>query len=135
MRKIFFLIAFSICSNLFSQDFTKITVETNFVSTSKMIWDFKNEKWSFSSNEDLSRYKTLWAFNLRSDGTGLISNGSVNYDVISLENSKSLAGAYVLNVYNVNLRRRMLMVLAKSEERSIISIFDEESRTSYYFFQ
>ena len=135
MKKIFFSLTFLLCSSLFSQDFTKIPVVTNWLSSSKMIWNSSSQKWDFSSNEDLVEYKTEWVFNLREDGTGLLTNGAVNYDVNKMERIASMENSYHFRTYNVKVGRNMDIIFTKSKDKVVISVFDSESRTAYYFFQ
>jgi len=135
MKKIFFSLTFLLCSSLFSQDFTKIPVVTNWLSSSKMIWNSSSQKWDFSSNEDLVEYKTEWVFNLREDGTGLLTNGAVNYDVNKMERIVSMENSYHFRTYNVKVGRNMDIIVTKSKDKVVISVFDSESRTAYYFFQ
>ena len=135
MKKILFSLTFLLCSSLFSQDFTKIPVVTNWLSTSKMIWNSSVNKWDFSSNEDMVEYKTEWIFNLRENGTGLLTNGSVNYDVNKMERIPSMENSYIFRTYNVKVGRSMDVIVSKSNGKVVISVFDHESRMSYYFFQ
>jgi len=135
MKKILLALTFLLCSSLFSQDFTKIPVTTNWISTSKMIWNQTSQQWDFSSNEDLSEYKTEWVFNLRADGTGLLTNGSVNYDVNKMEKISSMENSYHFRTYNVKVRRSMDIIVTKTNDRTVVSVFDQESRIAYYFFQ
>ena len=135
MKKIFFSLTFLLCSSLFSQDFTKIPVATNWLSTSKMIWNSSMNKWDFSSNEDMVEYKTEWIFNLRENGTGLLTNGSVNYDVNKMERIPSMENSYIFRTYNVKVGRSMDVIVSKTSDKVVVSVFDWESRTSYYFFQ
>jgi hypothetical protein len=135
MKKIFFSLTFLLCSSLFSQDFTKIPVVTNWLSTSKMIWNLSSQKWDFSFNDDLVEYKTEWVFNLREDGTGLLTNGAVNYDVNKMERIASMENSYHFRTYNVKVGRNMDIIVTKSKDKVVISVFDSESRTAYYFFQ
>ena len=135
MKKILFSLTFLLCSSLFSQDFTKIPVATNWLSTSKMIWNPSMNKWDFSSNDDMVEYKTEWIFNLRENGTGLLTNGSVNYDVNKMERIPSLENSYIFRTYNVKMGRNMDVIVSKTSDKVVVSVFDWESRTSYYFFQ
>lgn len=135
MKKILFSLTFLLCSSLFSQDFTKIPVATNWLSTSKMIWNSSMNKWDFSSNDDMVEYKTEWIFNLRENGTGLLTNGSVNYDVNKMERIPSMENSYIFRTYNVKVGRSMDVIVSKSSDKVVVSVFDWESRTSYYFFQ
>jgi hypothetical protein len=135
MKKILFSLTFLLCSSLFSQDFTKIPVATNWLSTSKMIWNSSMNKWDFSSNDDMVEYKTEWIFNLRENGTGLLTNGSVNYDVNKMERIPSMENSYIFRTYNVKVGRSMDVIVSKTSDKVVVSVFDWESRTSYYFFQ
>lgn len=135
MKKILFSLTFLLCSSLFSQDFTKIPVATNWLSTSKMIWNSSMNKWDFSSNDDMVEYKTEWIFNLRENGTGLLTNGSVNYDVNKMERIPSMENSYIFRTYNVKMGRNMDVIVSKTSDKVVVSVFDWESRTSYYFFQ
>ena len=135
MKKILFSLPFLLCSSLFSQDFTKIPVATNWLSTSKMIWNPSMNKWDFSSNDDMVEYKTEWIFNLRENGTGLLTNGSVNYDVNKMERIPSMENSYIFRTYNVKVGRSMDVIVSKTSDKVVVSVFDWESRTSYYFFQ
>lgn len=135
MKKILFSLTFLLCSSLFSQDFTKIPVATNWLSTSKMIWNSSTNEWDFSTNNDLVEYKTEWVFNLRENGTGLLTNGSVNYDVNKMERIPSMENSYIFRTYNVKVGRSMDVIVSKSDGKVVVSVFDQESRTSYYFFQ
>ena len=135
MKKILFSLTFLLCSSLFSQDFTKIPVATNWLSTSKMIWNPSMNKWDFSSNDDMVEYKTEWIFNLRENGTGLLTNGSVNYDVNKMERIPSMENSYIFRTYNVKMGRNMDVIVSKASDKVVVSVFDWESRTSYYFFQ
>jgi hypothetical protein len=100
-----------------------------------MIWNSASQKWDFSSNEDLVEYKTEWVFNLREDGTGLLTNGAVNYDVNKMERIASMENSYHFRTYNVKVGRSMDIIVTKSKDKVVISVFDSESRTAYYFFQ
>ena len=135
MKRILFFLTFLLCSSLFSQGFTKITIATNWASTSKMIWNPSLSEWDFSSNDNLAEYKTGWIFNLREDGTGLLVNGSINYDVNKMEKISSMRDSYVFKTYNVGLKRKMDVIVSKSEDIISLAVFDIESRTAYYFFQ
>ena len=135
MKKILFSLTFLLCSSLFSQDFTKIPVATNWLSTSKMIWNPSMNKWDFSSNDDMVEYKTEWIFNLRENGTGLLTNGSVNYDVNKMERIPSMENSYIFRTYNVKMGRNMDVIVSKTSDKVVVSVFDWESRTSYYLFQ
>ena len=117
-------------TSLFGQ-YTTTKVMTNTSCTSKMIYDYKNKKWDFVPNQDLATYKTIWIFNITDRNTGMISNGDINYDILSY--SKVNDAAY-LKVYNTFLKRNMEIIIKKTDDVLSIVIFDVEQRVSYYFF-
>ena len=117
-------------TSLFGQ-YTTTKIQTNTVSTSKMIYNYQTEKWDFVSNDDLATFTTIWIFNISNDNTGMISNGEVNYDILSY--SKVNDAAYV-KVYNSKVGRNMEMVIKQIEGGLGIVVFDKEQRVSYYFF-
>lgn len=119
-----------ISTSLFGQ-YTTTKVVTNTLSTSKMIYNYQTQKWDFVSNNDMTTYKSLWIFNVTDDNTGMISNGEVNYDILSY--SRVDDAAY-LKVYNTKVRRNMEIVIKKTEYGLGVVVFDSEQRTSYYFF-
>lgn len=117
-------------TSLFGQ-YTTTKIQTNTVSTSKMIYNYQTEKWDFVSNDDLATFTTIWIFNISNDNTGMISTGTVNYDILSY--SKVDDAAYV-KVYNSKAGRNMEMVIKQIEGGLGIVVFDKEQRVSYYFF-
>ena len=48
-----------------------------------MIYNYQTEKWDFVPNQDMTSYQTLSIFNVTNENTGMISNGEVNYDILS----------------------------------------------------
>ena len=130
MKNIFLSILLLFSTSLFGQ-YTTTKIQTNTVSTSKMIYNYQTEKWDFVSNDDLATFTTIWIFNISNDNTGMISNGEVNYDILSY--SKVNDAAYV-KVYNSKVGRNMEMVIKQIEGGLGIVVFDKEQRVSYYFF-
>ena len=130
MKNIFLSILLLFSTSLFGQ-YTTTKIQTNTVSTSKMIYNYQTEKWDFVSNNDLATFTTIWIFNVSNDNTGMISNGEVNYDILSY--SKVDDAAYV-KVYNSKAGRNMEMVIKQIEGGLGIVVFDKEQRVSYYFF-
>jgi hypothetical protein len=130
MKNIFFSILLLFSTSLFGQ-YTTTKIQTNTVSTSKMIYNYQTEKWDFVSNDDLATFTTIWIFNISNDNTGMISTGTVNYDILSY--SKVDDAAYV-KVYNSKAGRNMEMVIKQIEGGLGIVVFDKEQRVSYYFF-
>ena len=130
MKNIFLSILLLFSTSLFGQ-YTTTKIQTNTVSTSKMIYNYQTEKWDFVSNDDLATFTTIWIFNISNDNTGMISTGTVNYDILSY--SKVDDAAYV-KVYNSKAERNMEMVIKQIEGGLGIVVFDKEQRVSYYFF-
>jgi hypothetical protein len=61
----------------------------------------------------------------------MISNGEVNYDILSY--SKVEDAAY-LKVYNTKVQRNMEIIVKVLENGLGVVVFDKEQRVSYYFF-
>ena len=125
------LILLVLISGTASAQYTTTTVRTNTVSTSKMIYNYQTEEWDFVSNNDLTTFVTDWTFNITDYNTGMISNGTVNYDI--LEYKRAGDAAYV-KVYNTKAQRNMEIVVKQIEGGLGIVVFDKTNRTSYYFF-
>lgn len=119
-----------ISGTVFGQ-YTTTTVRTNTVSTSKMIYNYQTEEWDFVSNNDQTTFVTDWTFNITDYNTGMISNGTVNYDI--LEYKRAGDAAYV-KVYNTKAQRNMEIVVKQIEGGLGIVVFDKTNRVSYYFF-
>ena len=143
--KNYLLLIFSFISlNLFGQ-YTTTRVQTNTLSTSRMILNSKRPnyilnidgsldttfKMEFVSNNDLTTFVSDWVFNITDENTGMISNGVVNYDILSYE---KVDDAAYLKVYNTNAQRNMEIVIKHTEVGLGIVVFDKEQRISYYFF-
>ena len=124
MKNIFLSLLLLFSTSLFGQ-YTTTKIQTNTVSTSKMIYNYQTEKWDFVSNNDLATFTTIWIFNVSNDNTGMISNGEVNYDILSY--SKVDDAAYV-KVYNSKVGRNMEMVIKQIEGGLGIVVFDKEQR-------
>lgn len=119
-----------ISGTVFGQ-YTTTTVRTNTVSTSKMIYNYQTEEWDFVSNNDQTTFVTDWTFNITDYNAGMISNGTVNYDI--LEYKRAGDAAYV-KVYNTKAQRNMEIVVKQIEGGLGIVVFDKTNRVSYYFF-
>jgi hypothetical protein len=130
MKNYLLLILSFISLNLFGQ-YTTTRVQTNTLSTSRMIFNYQSNKWDFVSNNDLTTFVTEWVFNITDENTGMITNGVVNYDILSY--SKVDDAAY-LKVYNTKARRNMDIVIKRGDSGLGIVVFDKEERISYYFF-
>ena len=130
MKNYLLLILSFISLNLFGQ-YTTTKVQTNTISTSRMIFNYQSNKWDFVSNNDLTTFVTEWVFNITDENTGMITNGVVNYDILSY--SKVDDAAY-LKVYNTKAQRNMEIVIKRTDSGLGIVVFDKEERISYYFF-
>jgi hypothetical protein len=130
MKHYLLLILSFISLNLFGQ-YTTTKIQTNTLSTSTMIFNYQTNKWDFVSNDDLTTFVSVWVFNITNENTGMISNGVVNYDILSY--SKVDDAAY-LKVYNTKAQRNMEIVIKHIEAGLGIVVFDKEQRISYYFF-
>jgi len=119
-----------ISGTVFGQ-YTTTKVQTHTVSTSKMIYNYQTEEWDFVSNNDQVAFTSDWVFNITDQNTGMISNGSVNYDILEY---KHVDGAAYIKVYNTKARRNMEIVIKPIEEGLGIVVFDKTNRTSFYFF-
>ena len=130
MKNIFLSLLLLFSTSLFGQ-YTTTQIRTNTVSTSKMIFNYQTDKWDFVSNNDYTTFVSDWTFNITDENTGMISNGGVNYDILSY--SKVDDAAYV-KVFNTRAQRVMEIVIRKTENGLGIVVFDKEQRISYYFF-
>ena len=117
-------------TSLFGQ-YTTTKIQTNTLSTSKMIFNYQTNKWDFVSNNDYTTFISEWTFNITDQNTGMISSGEVNYDILSY--TKVDDAAY-LKVYNSKVQRNMEIVIRKTDNGLGIVVFDKEQRISYYFF-
>lgn len=96
-----------------------------------MIFNYQTDKWDFVSNNDYTTYVSEWIFNITDENTGMISNGGVNYDILSYT---KIDDAAYLKVYNTTAQRNMEIVIRQTENGLGIVVFDKSQRTSYYFF-
>jgi hypothetical protein len=133
MKKIItFLLSVLLFLNVYSQSEYKTTIiNTSYASTSKMVWNYSLKKWDFISNNDNIEYETTWVFRTTSSNEGMITNGSVNYDILKYKYVND--STIYLKVWNVKVAKEMEMVVIKNDELFNIAIFDNNARTSYYF--
>ena len=131
MKKILIsILLLLIGGNLFGQ-YTTTKIQTNTLTTSKMIYNYQTEKWDFVSNNDLTQFVSVWVFNVSNENTGMISNGTVNYDILSY---KQVENAAYLKVYNTKVGRTMEIVIQKGDQGLGVAVFDKTDRIAYYFF-
>jgi hypothetical protein len=97
-----------------------------------MIYNYQESKWDFVSNNDVTRFETVWTFNVSDNNTGMISNGDVNYDILSYTN---VDGVGLIQAFNTKVKRNMDILIKKMDDGGLgIVVFDVEKRISYYFF-
>jgi hypothetical protein len=130
MRKYLFLLICFFTTTLSAQ-YKTTNITTNVLTTSRMIWNYQTEKWDFTSNDDVKDFVTDWTFNVNSSNQGMVSNGTVNYDI--LEYTYIDETMVMLKLYNVKVSRKMDMIVSKKDGKIVISIFDYDQRTAYYF--
>ena len=130
MKKLLLMLLVLVSGTVFGQ-YTTTKVQTHTVSTSKMIYNYQTEEWDFVSNNDQVTFVSDWVFNITDQNTGMISNGSVNYDILEY---KQVDGAAYIKVYNTKARRNMEIVIKPIDEGLGIVVFDKTNRTSFYFF-
>ena len=131
MKNIFLSILLLFSTSLFGQ-YTTTKIQTNTISTSTMIYNYQESKWDFVSNNDAARFETVWTFNVSDNNTGMISNGDVNYDILSYTN---VDGVGLIKAFNTKVKRNMDILIKKMDDGGLgIVVFDVEKRISYYFF-
>ena len=134
MKKILFSLLFLLVSPLFSQsEYKTYNIQTQFLSTSKMIMNHTTNKWDFVLNDDFKQFETIWTFYVNNSNNGTITNGSVNYDI--LDYSQINETTVKFEVYNLKVERKMDLLVIKSDGKLSLAIFDYVQRTSYYFLQ
>ena len=131
MKKILILILSFFSLTLYGQEYSTRTIETNHVTTSKMIWNYTTEKWDFVSNDDLRPFISRWTFTVNEESKGMITNGSIDYDI--LEYKYVDESAVYFEVWNTKVLRKMTIVLHKKEQIISVAVFDKEERVAYFF--
>jgi hypothetical protein len=134
MKKILFSLLFLLVSPLFSQsEYRTYNIQTQFLSTSKMIMNHTTNKWDFVINDDLKSFESMWTFYVNSLNHGTITNGNINYDILDYKqiDEKTIK----ISVYNLKVGRNMDLLIIKGEDSISIGVFDYTQRTAYYFLQ
>lgn len=117
---------------LFSQTtYRTYDVETSVVSSAKMIKNYSEDKWDFVPTDKFDNFKCLWVFYISSENTGTITNGDVNYGIISYTQIDETM--VKIKVYNLKATREMDLVMMKKNEEMTIAVYDYKVRTAYYF--
>jgi hypothetical protein len=96
-----------------------------------MIWNYQEDKWDFKPNNDIESFTTNWTFSVNSSNQGMVTNGTINYDI--LEYNYVDETTVLLRLYNVKVSREMHMVVLKKDGKFVISIFDYNQRIAYFF--
>lgn len=131
MKKILILLISFFSLTLYGQEYVTKTIETNSVSTSKMIWNYTKEKWDFVDNNDLREFKSYWTFRLNNENRGMITNGTINYDILDYDYVDETAVYF--ETWNTKVLRKMTIVLYKKESSITVAVFDKEERIVYFF--
>ena len=132
MKKFLFYLLCMVASQLFSQTtYRTYKVETSVISTSKMIRNYSEDKWDFIMSDKFDKFKCLWVFYISDENTGTITNGDVNYDILSY--SQIDENMVKIKVYNLKVSREVDLVMMKKNEEMTIAIYDYKERTGYYF--
>jgi hypothetical protein len=134
MKKTLFSLLFLLISPLFSQsEYNTYNIQTEVISTSKMVRNYTTNRWDFVSNNDIEKFKTLWTFYVNEYGQGTITNGNINYDILNYERVDDISIKF--EIYNLKVERKMDLLVVNKDGRTSIAIFDYTQRTSYYFLQ
>lgn len=132
MRQLLLLFLSLFTFNLFGQGYVTTKIQTNTVSTAKMIWNYTSNEWDFVQNDDLMSFTSVWTFNVNQQNKGLVTNSTVNYDILEYRYIDD--ETIFLKLHNVKVNREMEMVLIKKSGGFNIAVFDKTQRTAYYFF-
>jgi len=117
--------------SLYGQEYTTTKIQTNTLSTSKMVWNYTTSKWDFVENGDLRNFVSEWVFTINKENMGMISNGTVDYDI--LEYNYIDETAVYFEVWNTKVLRKMTIVLYKKELQISVAVFDKQERIAYFF--
>lgn len=119
--------------SLHGQTYTTTKIQTNFLMTSTMIWNYGNNQWDFVDNNDLTSFPSEWIFMVDSNSRGMISNGSIDYDI--LEYKYVSDSSLFFEVFNNKVLRKMSMIVSKSALGFNVAILDKRERIAYFFIQ
>ena len=131
MKKILFLLLSLFSLSLYGQEYTTTKIQTNTVSTSKMVWNYTTNKWDFVENGDLRNFVSEWVFTINKESMGMISNGTVDYDILEYKYIDETAVYF--EVWNTKVLRKMTIVLYKKELQISVAVFDKQERIAYFF--
>jgi len=131
MKKILFLLLSLFSFSLYGQEYTTTKIQTNTVSTSKMVWNYTTSKWDFVENGDLRNFVSEWVFTINNENMGMISNGTVDYDILEYKYIDETAVYF--EVWNTKVLRKMTIVLYKKELQISVAVFDKQERIAYFF--
>lgn len=137
MKKLFFLLFTLISFVGFSQTtnrFFKETRYTNYMETSRMVWNNYRNEYDFFPNDDKMIRSGEWEFTLDlSEETGFIKSGEIIYTVKDIQLKETESGTLVLmNVRNQKVNEDMFMIVGSPGDMFMIAIYRWDLRTVYY---
>lgn len=132
MKKfLLFLISF-LTLNLYGQSqYTTTVIKTNYTSTSKMVWNFREDKWDFVDNHDRIVFPASWTFRVNSNNEGMVTTGTINYDILEYKYINQTT--IFFRLLNIKVNREMEMLVIKKDGVFLLAIFDQAERTAYFF--
>lgn len=137
MKKLFFLLFTLISFVGFSQTtnrFFKETRYTNYMETSRMVWNNYRNEYDFFPNDDKMIRSGEWEFTLDLiEETGFIKSGEIIYTVKDIQLKETESGTLVLmNVRNQKVNEDMFMIVGSPGDMFMIAIYRWDLRTVYY---
>lgn len=96
-----------------------------------MVWNYSTNKWDFVDNNDIQVFTSHWIFTINSESKGMITNGTIDYDILEYKYVDETAVYF--EVWNTKVLRKMTIVLYKKELQISIAIFDKQERIAYFF--
>lgn len=115
----------------------KKSVVTNYVSSSRMVWSYSEERYIYFPNNDESRFSSLWDFILNSNGSGSLRSGDVIYSISSWDIQTTPENIELLNInaFSHKLGREVNILVGRPEGKVFMAFYDYEGLTSYYFYE
>lgn len=137
MKKLFFILFTLISFVGISQTtnrFFKETRYTNYMETSRMVWNNYRNEYDFFPNDDKMIRSGEWEFTLDLiEETGFIKSGEIIYTVKDIQLKETESGTLVLmNVRNQKVNEDMFMIVGSPGDMFMIAIYRWDLRTVYY---
>lgn len=137
MKKLFFILFTLISFVGISQTtnrFFKETRYTNYMETSRMVWNNYRNEYDFFPNDDKMIRSGEWEFTLDLiEETGFIKSGEIIYTVKDIQLKETESGILVLmNVRNQKVNEDMFMIVGSPGDMFMIAIYRWDLRTVYY---